>query len=209
MRDDGDMQLSTPAIICAVRLHAETAAIARVLTPDHGLMAGYVRGGRSRVMRPILIPSNLVACEFRSRTEDQLAALTVELTHSRGPLMGEPLAAAALDWATALTAATLPEGQPYPPVYVALSGLLDAIEMAGAARGWALALSAYEALLLSSLGYGGRVPDAIDSDAGWHGILAALSAGRAPLARHFFDGRRADVLAARDRLVDRMKRAVA
>ncbi len=209
MRDDGGMQLSTPAIICAVRAHAETAAIARVLTPDHGLMAGYVRGGRSRVMRPTLIPSNMVACEFRARTEDQLAALTLELTHSRGPLMGEPLAAAALDWATALTAATLPEGQPYPPIYAALSGLLDAIEMASAARGWALALSAYEALLLSSLGYGGRVPDAINSDAGWPEILGALGVGRAPLARHFFDGRRADVLAARDRLVDRMKRAVA
>jgi DNA repair protein RecO (recombination protein O) len=203
------MHLSTSAIICAVRHHAEHGVIVRALTPSDGLMAGYVRGGRSRLMRPILMPSNIIQCEFRSRTEGQLAALTAELIRSRAPLMAEPLAAAALDWATALTAVTLPEGSASAPIHSALSALLDAIEMAPAARGWALALSAYEALLLSALGYGGRGPDAIDPDAQWPTILDALRLGRAPLERHFFDGRRVDVLAARDRLVDRMKRAVA
>jgi DNA repair protein RecO (recombination protein O) len=208
-RHDADMHLSTLAIICAVRAHAEHGAIVRVLTPSDGLLAGYVRGGRSRVMRPILMPSNIVQCEFRWRSEGQLAAVTAELVRSRAPLMAEPLAAAALDWATALTAATLPEGYASLPIHSALSALLDAIEMAPAARGWALALGAYEALLLSALGFGGRVPDMIDPDASWPTIIDALRGGRAPLERHFFEGRRADVLAARDRLVDRMKRAVA
>src|SRR3546814_3482951 len=35
---------------------------------------------------------------------------------------------------TSLTAATLPEGQPYPALYTALSALLDAIAVAPAAR---------------------------------------------------------------------------
>src|SRR3546814_1061951 len=40
-------QIVTPAIICAVRHHGEHGVIARLMTPDNGLMAGYVRGGRS------------------------------------------------------------------------------------------------------------------------------------------------------------------
>ena len=83
-----------------------------------------------------------------------MPALTVELIHSRAPLFGEPLPAAALEWATALTAAALPEAQPYPRLYAALDGVLDAIEAAPAARGWAVALVRYELLLLAELGFG-------------------------------------------------------
>ena len=45
-------QLSTQAIVCSVRHHGEHGAIARLFTPDDGLVAGYVRGGRSRRVRP-------------------------------------------------------------------------------------------------------------------------------------------------------------
>src|SRR3546814_18376274 len=55
---------------------------------------------------------------------------------------------------TSLTAATLPEGQPYPALYTALSALLDAIAVAPAARLWAAALARYELLLLADLGFG-------------------------------------------------------
>ena len=123
------MQLSAPAIVCAVRLHGEHGVIARLMTAQAGLLAGYVRGGRSRRVRPVLIPGNIVAAEFRARTEEQLASLTVELAHSRAPLMREPLAAAAIDWATVLTAAALPEGQPYPALYDALDAVLSAVEL--------------------------------------------------------------------------------
>jgi hypothetical protein len=44
--------------------------------------------------------------------EDQLAHLTAELARSRAPLLEEPLTAAAVEWSTALTAASLPEAQP-------------------------------------------------------------------------------------------------
>ena len=67
---------------------------------------------------------------------------------------GEPLPAAALAWVTALTATALPEAQPYPRLYDALGGVLDAIEAAPAARGWASALARYELLLLAELGFG-------------------------------------------------------
>ncbi|MDI1295195.1 MAG: DNA repair protein RecO, partial [bacterium] len=146
--------LLTQAIVCSVRHHGEHGAIARLLTPDHGLTAGYVRGGRSRVMRPVLLPGNVVAAEFRARTQEQLSGLTVELAHSRAPLLAEPLPAAAIDWSCALTAAALSEGTPHPALYQALDGVLGAIEAAPAARGWAVALVRYELLLLAELGFG-------------------------------------------------------
>lgn len=146
--------LRTSAIICSVRQHGEHGAVVRSLTPDNGLMAGYVRGARSRTMRPVLIPSNIVQADYRARTEDQLASMTAELQESRGPYLGEPLASSALDWVTALTAAILPEEHSYPQLHSALSALLDAICGAPSAKGWAVALVRYELLLLSELGFG-------------------------------------------------------
>ena len=146
--------LRTSAIICSVRQHGEHGAVVRSLTPKNGLIAGYVRGARSRTMRPVLIPSNIVQADYRARTQEQLASMTAELQQSRGPFLGEPLASAALDWATALTAATLPEEHSYPQLHAALSALLDAICSAPSAKGWAVALVRYELLLLSELGFG-------------------------------------------------------
>ncbi len=148
------MRLSGPAIICAVRPHGEHGAIVRAFTPANGLQPGYVRGGRSRRLRPVLVPGNLVEAEYRARTDEQLAQLAVELIASRAPLLAEPLPAAAIDWVTALTASALPEGQPYPRLYQALDGLLSAVEAAPSARSWAAALARYELLLLSELGFG-------------------------------------------------------
>lgn len=241
--------LTTSAIVCAVRAHGEHGAIARLLTPDHGLLPGYVRGGRSRAMRPVLLPGNIVKAEFRARTEEQLAGLTVELAHSRAPLLAEPLPAAAIDWSCALTAAALPEATPYPALHQALDGVLGAVEAAPAARGWAAALVRYELLLLAELGFGldltrcaatGAADDlafvsprsaAAISRAGaegyedrllplppflleggsgdWNGIMDGLRLTGFFLERSVLTDRRADVLAARERLVDRLKRAVA
>ena len=241
--------LATPAIICSLRQHGEHGAIARLLTPDHGLIAGYVRGGRSRAMRPVLLPGNSVAATFRARTEEQLASLTVELAHSRAPLHAEPLPAAAIDWACALTAIALPEGTPYPALHSALDGVLGAVEAAPAARGWAVALVRYELLLLAELGFGldltrcAATGDATDlafvsprsaaavSRAGevgyeslllplppllleggtgeWSQILDGLRLTGFFLERSILTDWRADVLAARERLVERLKRAVA
>ena len=124
------------------------------MTPEHGLQAGYVRGARGRRMRPVLIAGNEVEANLAARSEAQLAQATVELVHSRAPLLSEPLPAAAIDWTCALTATALPEGQPYPRLYDALGGLLGAVEAAPAASGWGAALVRYELLLLAELGFG-------------------------------------------------------
>ncbi|WP_375397178.1 DNA repair protein RecO [uncultured Sphingomonas sp.] len=205
------MHLRAAAIVLAVRQHGEHGAIVRCLTREAGLLAGYVRGGRSRLLRPVLQPANAVLGNWRARTNEQLPALTVELVHSRAGLHGEPLAAAALEWITALTAMTLPEGQPYPRLHDALDGVIAAIEAAPLARGWVVAVMRYEMLILGELGYGLDRPAimAIGDDDGWPPVLAALRVTGDALARHLLTDRRADALAARERLVDRLLRAVA
>jgi DNA repair protein RecO (recombination protein O) len=197
------MWIDSRAIIVALRAHGEHGAIVRALTPDEGLQAGYVRGGKSRRLRPILVPGNLVQAEYRARTDDQLAHLGVELIHSRAFLLGEPLAAAGIEWASALTAAALPEGQPYPRLFEGLDGLLSAIEAAPSARGWAGAVVRYELLLLAELGFG------LDEDelaALPKAVTAALAVTGERLARDLLVDRNARILDGRERLVERLKR---
>ena len=148
------MRIETKAIVCALRNHGEHGAVVRLMTPEHGLQAGYVRGARGRRMRPVLIPGNVVQAQLAARSDTQLPHAVVELVHSRAPLLSEPLLAAAIEWAAVLTASVLPEGQPYGRLYEALEGLLDAIEAAPSAGAWGTALVRYELLLLAELGFG-------------------------------------------------------
>ena len=49
------MRSETQAIVCALRNHGEHGAIVRLMTPEQGLIAAYVRGARGRRLRPVLI----------------------------------------------------------------------------------------------------------------------------------------------------------
>ena len=108
------MQLAAPAILIAARPHGETAVIARMLTEQSGVVAAYVAGGRGRQLRPVVIPGNRVAADIRSKSDSQLPFARLELARSIGPIIAEPLPAAAIAWVCALTASALAERQPYP-----------------------------------------------------------------------------------------------
>lgn len=243
------MLLRADAIVLAVRAHGEHGAVVRALTRDDGVQPGYVRGGRSRRLRPALQAGNVVQAEWRARTGEQLAALTIELVHSRAALHAGPLSAAALDWVTALTATVLPEGQAYPRLHDGLGALLDVLEAAPAARNWGAALVGYELGVLAELGFGLDLDQCVASGAtddlafvsprsggavsrtaaegyearllplpaflraggagDWPDILAGLAITGHFLERDLLTERRAEPLAARNRLVERLKRAVA
>lgn len=198
------MNLRAPAIVCSLRPHGETAVIARFLTAEAGLVAAYVAGGRGRELRPVLIPGNMVDAEVRSRSESQLPFARVELTRSRGPWLAEPLPAAAIAWVTALTAAALPERQPYPALYEALEALLEAVCVAPSARSWSIPLLSYEVLLLRELGYG--VPVARPQDGDWDETLAVFDRIGRELARYPLADWRRDAMAARTQLRERLGR---
>jgi len=241
------MRSETEAIVCALRAHGEHGAIVRLMTPEQGLIAAYVRGARGRRMRPILMAGNVVQAQLSARTDVQLPQAVIELVHSRGPLLSEPLPASAIDWATVLTATALPEGQPYPRLYQALEGLLDAIEAAPSASGWGSALVRYELLLLAELGFGldletcavtgsnddlvavspksGRAVSAAEAEpyagkllplppfvreggrASWEEISQGLDLTGHFLSRDLLTDRSRHLAEARDRLVDRLRRA--
>jgi DNA repair protein RecO (recombination protein O) len=197
------MHLRAPAILLAARSHGETAVVARMLTGEHGVVAGYVAGGRGRQLRPVVIPGNLVDLQLSSRSDSQLPFAKLELLESRGPWLGEPLPAAAIGWACALTATALPERHAYPALYEALAGLLAAVCQAPSARGWAGAMVGYEALLLRELGYGG---DATRELGDFEAMLAAMDRLAGPLDHYLLADRRGDVMAARSRLTELLKR---
>lgn len=197
------MHLRAPAILLAARPHGETASIARLLTEEYGVVAGYVAGGRGRQLRPVIIPGNLVELQLSAKSDSQLPFAKLELLASRGPWLVEPLPAAAIGWATALTATALPERNPYPTLYQALCGLLDAICNAPSARGWARALLAYETLFLRELGYGGAAPPEAEN---LPAILAELDRLAGAIDHYLLADRRGDVMAARSRLRDLLGR---
>lgn len=199
------MDLRAPAILVAARPHGETAVIARMMTAEHGLVAAYVAGGRGRVLRPVVIPGNLVAVELRAKNDSQLPFARLELVDSRAPWLAEPLPASAIGWATALTAAALPERQSYPGLYNALDALLRAICHAGSARDWVRALALYEALMLRELGYGGGAPPA---EADLAALLEILARQGVPIERYLLAERTRDVMAARDMVMQRLVRMV-
>jgi DNA repair protein RecO (recombination protein O) len=211
------------------------------------LIAAYVRGARGRRMRPVLMAGNVVQAQLSARTETQLPQASIELLHSRGPLLAEPLPAAATEWSTVLTATALPEGQPYPRLYQALEGLLDAIEAAPSAAGWGSAMVRYELLLLAELGFGldldrcavsgsndnlvavspksGRAVSAAEAEpyarkllplpafvreggsASWPEIVQGLDLTGHFLLRDLLTDRAKPIAQARERLVERLRRA--
>ena len=201
----GAMLIRANALLCATRAHGEHGAVVRVLTAEHGLIAAYVAGARGRELRPVLIPGNTLAIELRARGNSQLPGARVELVVSRAPWLSEPLPAAGIGWVTALAAATLPDGHPYPALHAALGAALDAICHAPSARGWARVVAGYEALLLREVGYGtAPMPPAEES---WPDLLARLDRqGSALASRMFTDRGQSRILAARTQLMERLRR---
>lgn len=198
------MLIRAPAILCASRPHGETGAIVRLLTADHGLAAAYVAGARGRELRPLLIPGNLLEVEVRARTASQLPSARLELVSSRGPWLSEPLPSAGIGWACALTAACLPEGHSYPPLYQGLGALLDAICHAPSARGWARVLAGYEVLLLREVGYGAT--PAPPPEEAWPDLLSRLERQGKAIGNRLLAERAGDVMGARAILLDRLRR---
>ncbi len=146
--------LSADAIVCSVFAHGEQNAVVKVMTEDHGLLAGYVRGGRSPRQRALLIPGNKVKASWRARVDEQLGTFILELLQSRGTLaLGGRLKTAALSWVTTLCASALPERLPYPNIYSSFDALLTLIENTDAFV-WSQALVRFELIVLAELGFG-------------------------------------------------------
>ncbi len=145
------MEWRDEGVILSVRRHGETSAIIEALTATHGRSLGIVRGGRSRIQRPVLQPGNRVQLTWRARLEEHLGNFTVEpLSLKAGAIMEEPFRLAGLSTLASL-AQLLPEREPHQRIYDGLLIILDAIEQDDV---WPALLVRWEMGLLDELGFG-------------------------------------------------------
>lgn len=146
------MEWTGEGVLLTARPHGESAAIIEVLSPDHGLHKGVVRGGAGRRMAPILQPGAQLHLVWRARLDEHLGAFTVEPVRGRAAaIMVDAERLAALNAIAALTVFALPERDPHPRFYAATIHLLDLL---AAGEPWFGAYLAWERLLLEETGYG-------------------------------------------------------
>ena len=66
------MEWIDDALVLGARAHGESGAVAELFARGHGRVAGYVHGGASRRMQPVLQQGNVVRASWKARTGDQL-----------------------------------------------------------------------------------------------------------------------------------------
>ena len=145
------MDWSDEGIVLSAKPLGETSAVAELLTLEHGRHLGLVRGGRSRRIRPILQPGNLVRVTWRARLAEHLGGFNVEMMEAHG--------ARALDDAKALSAIgtlagllrLLPERDPHPALY---ARTLRVLRSFGEPEVWPALLVQCECQILQELGFG-------------------------------------------------------
>jgi DNA repair protein RecO (recombination protein O) len=145
------MDWSDEGIFLSAKPLGEANMVAELLTRAHGRHLGLVRGGRSRRMRPLLQPGNLLRATWRARLSEHLGGFTVELVEAH--------AARALDDAPVLSAISslaglarlLPERDRHAELYDAALNVLHSFHDAGA---WPALLVRWELQLLGELGFG-------------------------------------------------------
>ncbi|MCW6510703.1 DNA repair protein RecO [Lichenifustis flavocetrariae] len=145
------MEWCDDAIVLGLKLHGETSVIAELLTQAHGRHSGFIHGGRSRRLRPVLQPGNTVRATWKARSEEQLGTLTLEpLVQRAARLMESALALHGANLVCALLR-LLPEREPQPELYSTVIAILDRIDDA---RTTPAAIVHLEIMLLRELGFG-------------------------------------------------------
>ncbi len=146
------MEWQDRGIVLGVRPHGESSAIIEVLSAAHGRHAGLVRGARSKRMRGILQPGNLVDVRWRARLSEHLGAFAVELAEARAAeIFDNALALDGLGAACAMARLCLPERESFPRVFAAFDVLSARMQDPGL---WPALYVRWEAGILHELGYG-------------------------------------------------------
>jgi DNA repair protein RecO (recombination protein O) len=145
------MEWQDSAIVLSSRPHAESAAVATLMTREHGRHAGLVHGGQGSRMAGVLQTGNLVTALWRARLADQLGTWSLDPQRSTAAgLLDDPLRLAALASACALAEASLPEREPHPALHDGLVALLSVLE----GPAWGEAYVGWEIGLLGEIGFG-------------------------------------------------------
>jgi DNA repair protein RecO (recombination protein O) len=145
------MDWSDEGIFLSAKPLGEANAVAEIFTLAHGRHLGLVRGGRSRRMRPLLQPGNLLRVTWRARLAEHLGGFNVELIEAHAArVLDDKLALAAVGSLLGL-ARLLPERDPHPALCAATLHILRGFD---APSIWPAELVRWELQLLQELGFG-------------------------------------------------------
>jgi DNA repair protein RecO (recombination protein O) len=145
------MDWSDEGLVLSTRPLGEANMVAELLTLSHGRHLGLVRGGRSRRMRPLLQPGNLLGVTWRARLSEHLGGFNVELMEAHGARVLDDARALAAIGSLSGLARLLPERDPHPELYTAALQVLRAFDEA---KVWPTLLVRWELQLLQELGFG-------------------------------------------------------
>lgn len=145
------MDWSDEGIFLSAKPLGEANAVAELFTSAHGRHLGLVRGGRSRRMRPLLQPGNLLRVTWRARLAEHLGGFNVELMEAHAArVLDDQLALAAIGSMTSL-AKLVPERDPHPALYATT---LQTLRSLADMELWLPLLVRWELQLLQELGFG-------------------------------------------------------
>jgi DNA repair protein RecO (recombination protein O) len=145
------MDFSDEGILLSARPLGEANAIAELLTSHHGRHLGRVRGGRSRRLRPLLQPGNVLSVIWRARLSEHLGGFTVEMIEAHGARVLDDAAALNAIFSLSGLAKLVPERDPHPELYAAALHVLRSFDRAEI---WPALLVRWEFQLLQELGFG-------------------------------------------------------
>lgn len=151
------MRFSDEGFILDVRRQGEHAALISLFTRDHGRHSGLVKGAFSKKKRAQLVVGNQLQVEWHARLSEHLGAWECEIMHPTGALlMQDRLTLHVVSYLSYMLYHALPEREPHPVLYEALSqfyALLLQPPAAAPSHMPQMLLVWFEMLLLQELGY--------------------------------------------------------
>ncbi|WP_020676869.1 DNA repair protein RecO [Geopsychrobacter electrodiphilus] len=143
---------NSPAIMLRQINYGEADLVVSFLSPTHGLLRGYARGGRKSVKRfgPALEPFTQIEIRWQAGLGDLLTLLDADLIDARRGLRQSLPQLALASYCVELIEMLLQEGDPQPDIFSLMAGCLDFLADGG---GTQLARLLFEIRLVKHLGY--------------------------------------------------------
>jgi DNA repair protein RecO (recombination protein O) len=145
------MQWRDDAIVLGTRRHGESSLVLEVMTRDRGRCLGLVKGGRAPRYAAKLQPGNGLDVTWRARLDEHLGNFSVEPTELRASSLMETALGLNAVQTIAAHLRLLPERDPHPDLYEAMTTVLDHSRDPIVAGGL---IVRFELMILDALGFG-------------------------------------------------------
>jgi DNA repair protein RecO (recombination protein O) len=170
------------SLILSAKKYGENSALLRVLSREHGVFGGVMRGVYSnstaaKTNRGIIQAGNIVNATWNARLSEQLGTLKCELLHANAAqIMHDSAKLNALTCACTLLEAALPERHPYPHLYDVFSDFMAQLIHH---KAWAESYVRFEIELLADTGFGLDLTHCAATDTTEDLIYVSPKSGRA------------------------------